>query len=398
MICFFSNRIAIEAENEELAAEIAKSHGSSALAVSALMKDMKRFYSLNKQGYIAYQNLMGLPSAICVLSDPVAPVEQWNGLLADFISEKDYNRFGMKRTIIFSQVSHQCALILSRLGLKVNLMGGETEIKASSYKLTGRAKRGLRQSIERARKEGTEVSEIRRSLLIESDLDAIKGINTDFFSRHLPSAQTSKFLNRPLIYKDLFVGGARVLVARNKGKMTAFCVLDPMMSQGKVRGYYANIIRSSSTAHPGTPSLLIHHAIGMIKTESKDAVLSLGLSPFYCLEQPSTFPVYSRKLQALMRWAFDRCQSFYPYTSIARSKSKWGGGSPVLSADGTYSYPDPNVAFISTYLCHSAMNPALDLIRLGVLCGMLDLNIIRNVILLCREPRKESDTEQEKRG
>lgn len=330
--------------------------------------------------------MIGFPSAVCVLSDPVAPIECWNELIAQFIRAKTskISPFGLKAAIIFAQVSVECALILSQLGFKVNMMGGETEIRAASYKLSGQAKRGLRQSIERAKKSGIEVTEVLHPLS-KSELDSIQLINSEFLSRHTPSARTSKFLNRELIIEDIFSGGCRLLVARKEDHMVGFAVLDPIKSNGKLRGYYANIVRSLSSAHSGTSSFLIHHAISLVKAGScnNNCVLSLGLSPFHSLQQPSIFPNFSYKLKQCMEWTFQRCQSFYPYASIAASKAKWGGGSPVL-INGGYSYPDPNVIFTPTFICHSEMSPALDLVRLGVLCGMLDLNIVKNLLLLWR--------------
>ena len=333
----------------------------------------------------------------------MAPIECWHDLISQFIRAKSSRIFGLQRTLIFIQVSAECALVLSSLGLKANLMGGETQIKASSYKLTGHAKRGLRQSIERAKRSGVEVIESFHPLS-EEEVNAIKEISHDFFSRHLPSARSTKFLNRELNPDDVFAGGCRLLLARKEGQIEGFAVLDPMRIQGKVRGYYANIIRSRLSAHPGTTSLLIHHSISMAKSESSSAVISLGLSPFHGLEQPKIFPHSSDKLKECMQWAFDRCNNFYPYKGISASKSKWGGGSTALVSNGAYDYPDPDVTYVPMFICHSNMSPAFDLVRIGYLNGMLDLNMVKNLRLLWRgeaprgeAPRGEAPAREQKK-
>ena len=428
--CCYSNVESKESSQLEMlrATQLVVSHGSSPMSISTLMHDIKRFHS--DQGYIAYAPLMGLP-AIAVLGDPVAPPDSWPCLLAEFISSQGQNLLLGQKTLIFTQVSSTCACVLSQLGLKVNMMGGETEIDVHSYKLSGHAKRGLRQSIERAKKSGIEISEVSYPLS-KIEVEEMKEVSEEFFSNHLPSARSSRFLNRPFLYSEdpgAFIGGSRILIARSikvlegkvlegkgeghgvgfmhgKGQMLGFLVLDPMRRAGKIRGYYANITRARNppAAHSGTSSLLIHHAITLIKNEhmpDERMVLSLGLSPFHCLhDRPSLFPLTSTALRERMEWAYKNCNSFYPYKGISRSKSSWGGGS-LISNDNTPAsypyYPDPNVCYIPTYICHSRMlSPMMDLARIGVLCGMLDCNIVKNLRLLWqgRETEKEKESKE----
>ncbi|GAX74377.1 hypothetical protein CEUSTIGMA_g1825.t1 [Chlamydomonas eustigma] len=117
-----------------------------------------------------------------------------------------------------------------------------------------------------------------------------------------------------------------------------FAILDPMYMHGKVCGYYANVIRTSNKAPPGTAGLLIQEVIQALSREGV-ATLSLGLSPLHCLEEvgsslnslnPNSCQLKScPKMHEALKWTYLRCNNFYPYRHISSAKAKYGGGSLI---------------------------------------------------------------------
>ncbi|MEW5316976.1 MAG: hypothetical protein WDW38_008312 [Sanguina aurantia] len=370
-------------------------HGSHCMAQSTLQPGMLHFTLEGLEGYIAYANLPGLPPTAIILSDPVAPKKQWTELTAAFLK--------LHPRLLAFQVSAEYATVLSAAGLRINGMGGETEIDVQRYSYSGNAKRSLRQTAEWAKKAGVAVQEVTGN--ISNDLaNSLRGVSESWaagggISR--TSSTSTWFVNRLPQY-EAEAPGVRTFVAFQGRAVTGFAVFDPMYSDppqvmnrrgsnssgsngngaslttdsgsslsavghGHVRGYYSNITRTTHGAHTGTGGLLIQSAMMVFRSEGVQ-VLSLGLSPLHNIT-----PLPGAKTNVMVRdtfeWLYEHCNSFYPYQSLARSKSKYGAS---LCASGG-SYNDPNVRWVPSFIAtprYCLIYPRYDLMRMGYLSGL----------------------------
>eukprot|EP00798_Chlamydomonas_sp_ICE-L_P024925 gene24925-10576_t len=343
-------------------------YGSHATAYSTLQEGLQHFV-LPGIGYIAFSMMPYYPSRAVCLSDPVCNPCHW-ALMVD----------GFTRThpdALFVQISFNFAhhLSSSTTGYQINSFGGETELDVASYTYSGHAKRSLRQPIARARKDGVTVSELKRPFRAP-ELDTLQGlraVSEDWFKEKSVSARTTWFLNRKPAYEKE-AAGARTFVARSKdsAEPIGFTVLDPMHMKGQVHGYYSNITRTTSHAHPGTAGLLVQVALETIRAEGVP-ILSLGLSPLHGLKEgPSSFRS-DADTRKWLEFTYEKCNSFYPYKNLASSKSKYGGGSleGLTDPQDHPHYPDTSVRWKPVYLAHRMTIPSYDLTRMGLMFGTI---------------------------
>ena len=137
--------------NRDLVRPYLQTHGSQCLSHSTLQEGMD-FFFCEDRGYLAYFQarhpiLARTPRKI-VISNPVAAPADHERLLAAFLERE--------REPIFVQVEQPVGLLLAGLGLEVNQIGVETDLRLP-FSLSGNRRGKLRQWRNKALREGVEV-------------------------------------------------------------------------------------------------------------------------------------------------------------------------------------------------------------------------------------------------
>ncbi|KAJ9510107.1 hypothetical protein QJQ45_015591, partial [Haematococcus lacustris] len=101
-------------------------------------------------------------------------------------------------------------------------------------------------------------------------------------------------------------------------------------------------------------------------------VLSLGLSPLYCLveeQRPHVFR-HSKTVRRILKLTFKLGNPFYPYKNLAAAKARYGGGASGLEARGQYD--DPAARWLPMYIAMPpvAAHSGQDMLQMGVTTGM----------------------------
>jgi len=285
-------------------------HGSECMSYSTLQDGMEYFID-EGVGYIAFHTLkhplLSRAGRRFILSDPVAPVSEYERLINNFLADG--------HDAIFYQISHEFASALARArGIKVNEMGVEWDIDVSKFSTKGKDKAQLRHWINKALKENVEVVESKMEPQFET---ALKKLSDNWLKR---KGGEAKFITRPVVFHD--EPGVRLFLARREGRIIGMTVFDPLHRDGKLTGYYHNMSRAEEDAPHGTTDLMTAKAMEIFKAEGVP-MISLGMSPFCELEDKEFKS--SVAIRSLFRFMYEHCGYIYPAKGNYFHKSRYGG-------------------------------------------------------------------------
>jgi lysylphosphatidylglycerol synthetase-like protein (DUF2156 family) len=115
----------------------------------------------------------------------------------------------------------------------------------------------------------------------DKTLSDVNSISKEWVSTRMVSSNEMKFFTRPLTLEFDSKNHARLFTAMDKtGKRIGFLILDPLFSNDKIIGYYADILRIKKNAPKGTAALLLLASIDAIFEEDYE-YYTLGLAPFH---------------------------------------------------------------------------------------------------------------------
>jgi phosphatidylglycerol lysyltransferase len=161
------------------------------------------------------------------------------------------------------------------MGFFVNEMGPENRLDLNDYDFSGRSKRALRLSINRAAKLGYVTRECSLKSL---DSGEVQAVSDAWRRQRTVRTREISFLNRPMVFEDE-VDVRKFFMFDAGGKIIAFSSYDPIYQGGRIVGYCNHIKRHL----PGTDSLVANamtcHVIATFKEEGLKCLL-LGISPF----------------------------------------------------------------------------------------------------------------------
>jgi lysyl-tRNA synthetase class 2 len=138
------------AEDARLRALLAAHGSADSLGYFALRADKEVVFSPSGKAAVAHRVLAGVALAS---GDPVGDPEAWPGGVATFLAECTAN--GWVPAVL--GCSERGAGVYARFGLDALEIGDEAVLRTASFSLDGRAMRGVRQSVARARRAGYEV-------------------------------------------------------------------------------------------------------------------------------------------------------------------------------------------------------------------------------------------------
>jgi lysylphosphatidylglycerol synthetase-like protein (DUF2156 family) len=263
-------------------------------------------------GFVAYK-IVGRTAL--VLSDPVAPQDNFRDLIGRFL--QDYSDVG------FWQISRPVAEILASHGFFINEIGPENRIDLERYDFTGREKRNLRNSLNRIVSSG---HTIRESSIAEVGAERVRVVSEAWRRTHTVRSREVAFLSRPMVIGDeldvrtMFTFGP-------DGDLVAFAVYDPIYEAGQVVGYTAQHSRHHAHADSLVQTAMRRFAIEKFQAEGKKW-LFLGLAPLALINdwdfQPHKNWLVRRSFRfAYENWFFNRF--IYPLKAIHAHKRQFRG-------------------------------------------------------------------------
>jgi len=119
--------------------------------------------------------------------------------------------------------------------------------------------------------------------------EVLEQISKEWITTRMVSSDEMKFFTRPLNVEFDSNNDVRLFVAKKDGETIGYILIDPIFENHKIKGYFADIIRTRKDAPTGTGYLLIIESMKNIFHEGFDE-FNLGLSPFHRI-----VPVYLDK-------------------------------------------------------------------------------------------------------
>jgi lysyl-tRNA synthetase class 2 len=140
---------AAQRRERERARAVVRAHGSGTLDYFALRDDKQWFFS--GHSVVAY----AVRSGVCVVSpDPIGPLSEREEVWADFMRFAE--SYGWSVTVIGA--SPDWLPVYEVFGLRSLYLGDEAVVDCKSFTLEGRSMRGVRQAVNRVRREGIRVT------------------------------------------------------------------------------------------------------------------------------------------------------------------------------------------------------------------------------------------------
>jgi lysylphosphatidylglycerol synthetase-like protein (DUF2156 family) len=240
-----------------------RQYGTSGYAYAAtLQPDIERYG--DERGFLAYR-MVG--KTALVLADPIAPPQVQLALIDRFVREKG--------DVAFWCATRPTAEIVARMGFFVNEMGPENRLDLDGYNFSGRSKRALRQSINRAAKLGHVTRECSFKSL---DSAQVKAVSDAWREQRTVRTREVSFLNRPIVFEDE-MDVRKFFTFDADGMIIAFSSYDPVYEAGRIVGYCNHIKRRLPETDSLAANAMTCHAIMTFQKEGLKWLL-LGISPF----------------------------------------------------------------------------------------------------------------------
>lgn len=241
-----------------------ETHGHFALAYSVAHQSGLSHFGTD-QGFLTYKSV---GRTACVLADPLAPPEIWEGLIDSFLANH--------RRATFWQVSSRMASILADRGFAVNEFGLETWLDLTKYDFSGPKRRSFRTAENRFVRSGHRVAEVPVS---EFDSDQVADVSVAWRQTKTNAHRELGFLVRPVQLADE-PGVRKFFLIDAGGQPVAFAFFDPIHDDGQVVGYLSTTRRWRPDIDPLASYFLVRKAIETFQAEGKSQ-LHLGLMPLH---------------------------------------------------------------------------------------------------------------------
>jgi hypothetical protein len=336
-----------------------KKYGSHTIAYSSVYDENLTTFCLSNKGYIRY----GFDKHTrFMLGDPICSKENLKILVESFIEDCNKNN----HILIAMQCSYETALIFSENDYNANHMGVETILYLKTFDTKGKQKTKVRRWLNSAKNAGINVKE--ESFKNKNVSAEISEISKNWLSGKENQKELT-LLTRPLLLKA--EEDVRIFCGYQDDKIIAFNGFEPMYSDGKIIGYYANFCRQDESAPNGTLDLIMDKAREVFKSEGCE-YFSFGMSPFSDINDSHQFhnPVISLLLETNYKYG----NSLYSFKGLDFHKKAYHDGVnserkpmyliskgtlPINQMITTMSYMGilPNNSFITnlTYFAESVM-------------------------------------------
>ncbi|MEO8438649.1 MAG: bifunctional lysylphosphatidylglycerol flippase/synthetase MprF [Spartobacteria bacterium] len=300
--------IATEKPGEDVERIVAQSPNPE--AGLALLGDKRFLFSRDRSAFIMYG---AQRQSLIALGDPIGPEEAWEDLLWDFRDEAD--RRGARP--VFYQVGEASAHRYIDLGLQLYKMGEEGRVPLADFNLEGSARKELRQTINKGRREGCTVEVVPRgaSVALFPELRDI----SDAWLGGKNSREKRFSLGS---FSPEYVAHFPLALVRRHGEIVAFSNL--FCGAGRT-GFSVDLMRFD-------PARAIHGTMPYLFTElmlwgreEGYGCFNLGVAPLSGLARRPLAPLWHRIGATL----FSRGEHFYNFQGLRSFKEKfqpeWSG-------------------------------------------------------------------------
>jgi phosphatidylglycerol lysyltransferase len=289
-------------EAREKAKKLLHQYGSSVMDHFKISEDKQIFLSRSYEGFISY-SISG--TFAIALEEPVCAPEYKKVILKEF--EDHCHHRGLKTA--FYRIDEKNLQNFAHLRKKKLLIGQEAILDVTTFELTGRSKKSLRNGLNSLQKKGytTMVCSAPHNDLFLSELKTISDEWLDTFDKKEMIFAQGSFDENELKDQDI------IATFDGDGKVVAFLNIIPDYAPEECT---YDLIRKTAVAPGGCMDALIIELINYTKQKG-DRYLNLGLVPMAGIEQPEN------TAEQMIRFAYKKIKRFRQYHGLREFKEKY---------------------------------------------------------------------------
>ena len=286
-----------------------KKYGYHSQSYNILRSDKSYFYSSKGiEGVIAYVVKANVAMAA---GDPICDAKD----LADFIGEYQAFCKENKNRCCFQSVTERCRDELEKIGFGMIKIGEEPIFDLLQFSLEGSQFRGLRKSINQAKKKGLSVVEyhplLQREPIWERDMQEL----SEIWRKFKGSGEFSFLIGTPSLDKPQ---ERKYFLAIQDNHVIAFVVCTPIYSRD---GIYFDVMRRREITPNGMAQLLFTESFKILK-EQGYKMATLGTAPLSYEHVQD--PAQNRMIKFSLKAAFHRLNYFYKFKPLYQFKKQFG--------------------------------------------------------------------------
>lgn len=293
----------ISEEERELANNLIKLHGNSALDYFKTSKDKIIYVSENRKAFVSYR-ISG--NFAVVLENPVAESrEEMKNCIAEF--DRYCYESGMKS--IYYRVSEECLDLYKQLKRKSLFLGQEGVVDLSTFKLEGGARKPMRNAINKVIDRGYKAT-IHEAPVKDGVLQKIKSVSDEWLE---DMDRTEIIFSQGMFDWEELKQQTIITVESAEEKIVAFLNVIPDFAPDEAT---YDLIRKTKDAPNGVMDFILVELFKYLR-EKQIRYVNLGFAPMSGLDDPNTFPEKS------MKFAYEKMRSFAHYKGLREYKEKF---------------------------------------------------------------------------
>lgn len=293
-------------EEKQLAEELVKKYGNSALDYFKTYFDKQLFISKSKMAFIAYK-LAG--NYAVVLENPVAENEEE---MKNCIIEFDRFCYESGLKSIFYRILEKDLELYQSLQKKYFFLGQEGIVNLTEFSLEGGSKKSLRNALNKIT-EGGFKTVIYQPPISNEILQRLETISSEWLKE---TERKEIVFSQGLFSIEELKHQTIITVEDKESKIVAFLNIIPDSKQGEAT---YDLIRKTTDAPNGILDFIMIALFDYLKSQNYTAV-NLGLAPMSGIETPKSIQDKS------MKYAYEKIRSFSHYKGLRNFKEKF---SPV---------------------------------------------------------------------
>ena len=293
----------ISEDERELANNLLKEHGNSALDYFKTSADKLIFFSESKEAFVAYR-ISG--NFAVVLEDPVAETPE---AMKECITEFDRYCYESGMKSIYYRIPEESLEIYKQLRKKNLFLGQEGVVDITTFKLEGGAKKPMRNAINKVIDRGFKAT-IHEAPVKDGILQKIKSVSDEW----LNDMERSEIIFSQGMFDWAELKQQTIITVESpEEKIVAF--LNVIPDYAKDEATY-DLIRKTKDAPNGVMDFILVELFKYLRTQQITYV-NLGFAPMSGLNDPHTFPEKS------MKFAYEKIRSFSHYKGLREYKEKF---------------------------------------------------------------------------
>ncbi len=293
----------ISEEERDLADNLIKAHGCSALDHFKISEDKIIYVSESRKAFVAYR-ISG--NFAVVLENPVAEnSEEMKVCITEF--DRYCYESGMKS--IYYRVPEESLEIYRQLRRKSLFLGQEGVVDLNTFKLEGGARKPMRNAINKVIDRGFKAT-VHEAPVKDGILQKIKSVSDEW----LEEMDRSEIIFSQGMFDWAELKKQTIITVENsEEKIVAFLNIIPDYAPNEAT---YDLIRKTADAPNGVMDFILVELFKYLK-DRQIRYVNLGFAPMSGLDDPHTFPEKS------MKFAYEKIRSFAHYKGLRDYKEKF---------------------------------------------------------------------------